>query len=224
MQAAHHYTVCYRAFGIVIAIFILISILLSPANGVLIFNSQHTPFLDLFFASITNFGDGILMIPCAILLCFRTIYLAIGLIASGILEGIIVSLCKRVFFSHAGRPMSMLDASMVHFVPNVDVHRAMSFPSGHTVTIFGICIFLALSFKNKYITAVLVILSTLVAISRVYLLQHFVFDIAGGALIGTATGVTIYHVMEQIKKPRWMNLHFKIRLSSTETETKPKFS
>lgn len=222
MQADQHsFTFSYRVFGIVIAIFILMSILLSPAQGVLSFNSMHSPFLDLLFASITNLGSGIIMIPCAILLCFRSIYLGIGLVASGILEGIVVSLCKRVLFPQAGRPMSMLDESLVHFVPNVDVHKTMSFPSGHTVTIFGICVFLALSIKNKYVTIALVLFSSLVAISRVYLLQHFVMDIAGGSLIGTIIGVSVYHTFEQMKKPRWMNQRFKIKLrSSSETETK----
>jgi membrane-associated phospholipid phosphatase len=222
MQADQHaFTFSCRAFGFVIAFFMLMSILISPAQGVLLINSIHSPFLDLFFSSITNLGSGILMIPCSIVLCFRSIYLGIGLVASGILEGIVVSLCKRVLFPNAGRPMSILNESFVHVVPNVDIHKTMSFPSGHTVTVFGICIFLALSLKNKYITIALIIFSSLVAISRVYLLQHFVIDIAVGSLIGTIIGVSVYHTIEQMKKPRWMNQRFEIKLKpSTATETK----
>ena len=150
MQADQHsFTFSYRAFGFVIAFFMLMSIFLSPAQGVISINSMHSPFLDLFFASITNLGSGIIMIPCVILLCFRSIYLGVGLVVSGILEGIVVSLCKHILFPQAGRPMSMLDESLVHFVPNVDVHKTMSFPSGHTVTIFGVCVFLALSLKTN---------------------------------------------------------------------------
>ncbi len=217
----HSFTFSYRAFGFVIALFMLMSIFLSPAQGVISINSIHSPFLDFFFVSITNLGSGIIMIPCVILLCFRSIYLGIGLVASGIFEGLVVSLCKRVLFPDAGRPMSMLDESLVHFVSNVNIHKTMSFPSGHTVTIFGVCIFLALSLKNKYVTIALILFSSLVAISRVYLLQHFVMDIAVGSLIGTIIGVSVYHTIEQMKKPRWMTQRFEIKLRpSAETETK----
>lgn len=216
MQANEHsFTFAYRVFGFVICAFMLISIFLSPAQGVILFNSRHSPFLDFFFASITNLGNGIVMIPCIILLRFRYVYLSIGLVVSGILEGIVVYVFKRMVFPNAGRPISMIHESLVHFVPNVDVHKTMSFPSGHAVTIFGICVFLALSLRNKFITIALVLFSCLVAISRVYLLQHFVVDVAFGALIGTIISASVYHTMEQIKKPRWMNQRFRIKLKSS---------
>lgn len=222
MHRHQHYTFAYRTFGLAIVVCFILSVLVSPVDGVILINSIHSPFSDYFFVFMTNLGNGIILVPFVILLCFRNIYLSIGLIASSVMEGIIVSLCKRVLFPTALRPISFLDHASVHMVSGVDIHSAMTFPSGHTVTIFGLCIYLALSFKNNFITLVLVLFAALVAISRVYLLQHFIADIAAGALIGTVVGVLAFHWIEQARKPRWMNLRLEIKMKLSGP--KPKFS
>jgi membrane-associated phospholipid phosphatase len=218
----HSFAFSYRLFGFFIVVFFLFGALVSPVEGVIAVNSIHSPFFDFFFTFLTNMGNGFILVPFVIMLCFRNISMAIGLIVSAVMEGIIVSLSKRILFRMASRPITMLDHSSVHMVPGVDIHTAMTFPSGHTVTIFGLCIYLALCYRNNFVTVVLVLFASLVAISRVYLLQHFVTDIAAGALIGTLAGVLTYHWIEQTKKPRWMNLRLAARKKLTGR--KPKFS
>ena len=183
-------------------------------------NRLNSPFLDRFFTFVTNLGNGIVIVAFGVILCFRSIYLGVALVTSGIFEAVISSFCKRILFPSAGRPMSLIDESLVHVVPHVEIHTAMTFPSGHTVTIFGLCVFLALAFKNNYITILLALLSGLVAISRVYLLQHFVADIAGGALIGSFFAGLIYHSFEQMNKPQWMNIRLEVPLKSPKSKHK----
>lgn len=216
------YPFIYRGFGLAIIALFAGSVIISPASGVLSINGLHNRFLDYFFVTLTNMGNGLILIPFLILLAYRHYYLSIGLLLSGLIEGLIVSLCKRILFPTVGRPMTILDESMVYFVPGVDVHHAMSFPSGHTVTVFGLCTFLALAYKNNLVTLGLLLFATLVGISRVYLLQHFLGDIAGGALIGTVVSLIIFHWIEQANKPQWMihRFEFKTKL----TKGKPRFS
>lgn len=222
LQERSHSAFIYQSFACVITLLSLVALIISPADVVVAVNSIHTPEFDFLFLLLTGLGNGIILLPALLLLSFRNISFAMGLAASGITEGIIAYICKRMIFSSAMRPSAVLDASMVHFVPGVEIHKSMSFPSGHTMTIFGLCVFIALCYRNKFVTTGLLILATLVGISRVYLVQHFLTDIVGGAIIGSVTGILFYHLVEQMNKPRWMDQRLDITLRNSNS--KPRFS
>jgi len=61
-----------------------------------------------------------------------------------------------------------------------------SFPSGHTMTAFAVCVSLSLSFPALSVGLFFCALS--VAISRILLGMHFLSDVLVGALIGTGFG------------------------------------
>lgn len=200
----------YTSFAIVIIVIGMISVIFPPLATVTWINGWHTKELDLFFSSVTELGNGLIVVPVVLLLLFRRIYMAMALAAAGVLEGIAVFLFKRVIFPLAERPINSLDLSAVHFVPGIEVHRIMSFPSGHTVTIFGLSVFLSLCCRNLFFSCFLVAVAAVVGRSRVYLLQHFMLDVAGGAVIGTSIGVLTFHFFENISMPSWMESRLEI--------------
>jgi len=61
-----------------------------------------------------------------------------------------------------------------------------SFPSGHTMTAFAVCVPLSLFYPP--LAAVFFFCALSVAISRILLGMHFLSDVLAGALIGTALG------------------------------------
>jgi undecaprenyl-diphosphatase len=61
-----------------------------------------------------------------------------------------------------------------------------SFPSGHTMTAFAICVSLSLFYPS--LAAVFSFCALSVAISRILLGMHFLSDVLAGALIGTGLG------------------------------------
>jgi undecaprenyl-diphosphatase len=61
-----------------------------------------------------------------------------------------------------------------------------SFPSGHTMTAFAVCVSLSLFYPALSVGLFFCALS--VAISRILLGMHFLSDVLAGALIGTALG------------------------------------
>ena len=212
----------YKSYAIVLAIFSLSSIALPSIQGVLWINQQNTLFLDRLFASITNLGHGLILLPFLIILSLKRFYLSLALTVNAAIQGVVVSLFKQILFPSAKRPIQYLDIDTIHTVPGVTIHSTMSFPSGHTVTIFGLCIFLSLAYKNRMLTIVLLCISSFVALSRVYLLQHFMLDVTVGAVIGTTIGFVVFHFFENMNKPTWMIQRLKVKLKSNRPN--PKFN
>lgn len=211
-----HLAFVYRSFGLSLVALTLLSIMAPPLQAVAWINGCHSPFVDRFFSGLTQLGEGVLLVPVFLsLLFFHRIYLALALAVNAGVQGVVVTLLKRVLFSSAKRPMAFLDADDVHYVPGVEVHMLHSFPSGHTVTIFSLCVFLALCMRHKYFTVLLVVVALLVAVSRVYLLQHFVTDVACGAIIGTLTAAGSFHIFENLDKPQWMRGRLKDKVKSS---------
>jgi membrane-associated phospholipid phosphatase len=177
-------------------VFFLTAILLLAAaaavprgQDVLWLNGLHAVFLDGFFFVITNAGDGVLFAPLLLIFLFIRFHLALVLAVAAALHGLLISVFKRWLLADATRPVLELDRHLLHFVPGVDVHAHHSFPSGHTASVFVIAFFLALVFNRKAFTAVALAVALAVAASRVYLLQHFLTDVAAGAWLGVVSVV-----------------------------------
>ncbi len=81
------------------------------------------------------------------------------------------------------------DWEKIAIVPGVKLMSGQtSFPSGHTMAAFGLYSLLAsfLPKKNERWAMAFAFLAFAVAFSRVFLVQHFVVDILGGAVFGLA--------------------------------------
>jgi membrane-associated phospholipid phosphatase len=189
---------------------VVASIIIRKGEDVLWVNGNHTPLLDRFFSTITDLGAGLLFIPlvgCLLFVRFRFVVLAI-LVWAG--HGIVCAILKRGFFGYLKRPREVLDNSLLHFVPNVDVHSYFSFPSGHSATIFCLAFLASLFLKNRIASISFLLIALLVGYSRIYLLEHFLMDVAGGAAIGIIFTYMLWRYFETAKLPGWMNNYLKI--------------
>lgn len=111
----------------------------------------------------------------------------------------------------------MLDNSLLHFVPNVDVHSFHSFPSGHTATMFCFAVLLSLLLRKRWISIVLLVLAVLVGYSRIYLLQHFLMDVAVGAAVGVIVTWAVWWFFESARLPGWMDQYLKLNAKVSVT-------
>lgn len=161
-------------------------------------NNIHNNILDKIMITLTNLGDtGIIWIIIAIILLFikKTRKCGILMLISMILgliigNGILKNLIQRQ------RPC-WIDTNILLLIPNP---TDFSFPSGHTLASFEASIMILLHSKKWGIPAI--ILSILIAFSRMYLFVHFPTDILGGAVLGTIISILVYYISEKIIKAK----------------------
>ncbi len=87
----------------------------------------------------------------------------------------------------------------LHFVEGVELHKMMSFPSGHTTSIFALMTFFAIITKNKNWSVVYLLIACLGAYSRMYLSQHFLEDLLAGSFIGLVSTFLLMSIIPTFK-------------------------
>lgn len=163
-------------------------------------NSVSNVGADLVFKYITHFGDGIFAFSI-VLICFffRRDY-GLSLLTTLLISTIITQILKRVVFVDHLRPSAifreLINNGNWHLVEGVHLHEKYSFPSGHTATIFCLCILFSLFIKSKKWSIFLVLFAFIVGFSRIYLSQHFLVDVLIGSLIGTVISLFVFHFLQ----------------------------
>lgn len=202
---------CWVFFALSFVLIALAS-LIPKQQGVLWINGYHFVWLDQLMVLITTLGAGLLFLPLLIAMLFVRFRYAILTLTVWIGHGILCAFLKRGLFGHLKRPKELIDNSLLHFVPGVEVHSHFSFPSGHTATIFCFAFLLSLFVRNTVATIGLLLIALIVGYSRVYLLQHFLVDVAAGAVIGVVTTYLLWRYFETSQFPSWMNNRLDINL------------
>lgn len=186
----------------------LIIFLYSNKGDILIYiNKNHNDILDIFYKFITNLGEGYYFAFIIIIMgLYRVKYFIQGLLLFAS-SGLIAQLLKQGF--DEPRPISYFGNSIVlNFVEGVDVYSWNSFPSGHSSSAFTIFLFFSFLIKNQFIKFIFFVIALNVAISRIYLVQHFFIDIYFGSLLGTIVTIFLYNYLENSKilnGTKWYN-------------------
>lgn len=166
---------------------------------------------DIVMRYLTHAGDGIFALLVFITLLFIRIKTAlVALICFGLTAGV-VQLLKHTVFVKMKRPFYFLQSEAnFRIIDDFTYHTSNSFPSGHAASIFAICTVIAYQYKSKLsVQLLLVIFAILVALTRVYLCQHFLQDIIAGSLIGTL----IAYYGSIFLESKWNHLEKPLRLN-----------
>lgn len=161
-------------------------------------------FLDIAMPIITLFGDGgIFWILCAVILMIlpKTRKTGLGMIFA-LLLGLLV--CNITIKPLVARPRPY-DFQLEHFGKEIwmgllsKTPTDYSFPSGHTIASFEACTVLLLNDKRLGIPAL--ILSCLIAFSRLYLYVHYPTDVIFALVLGILFGLIGNALAKCIKLP-----------------------
>ncbi|MDA3940242.1 MAG: phosphatase PAP2 family protein [Spirochaetia bacterium] len=160
----------------------------------LFFQNIANPFLDLFFEFITMLGEKNILIA-GIAWMFWNVDKKKGFLLSfTLLFSLFLNVVLKISI-HNSRPFEVMPEIL-----GKRIHTATgySFPSGHTqgATTFYVVLSLLLKKKWAYVTAV--VISVLVAFSRLYLGVHWPIDVIGGLLAGAGIALIMYHVFSTI--------------------------
>jgi membrane-associated phospholipid phosphatase len=212
MHQKPEYTFHQVYFITIVLILIAVTLFIKKGDEVIWINGLHNTWLDQYFTRITHFGNAAYFIPVLLALLFVRYSYALSMVIAGISHGLVLLLMKRVLFPEAGRPIQYLPLDQLHPVPGVDIHSHMSFPSGHTATAFAFMVILSLCLKHRLLSVFLSLIALSVGISRIYLLQHFGWDVAIGAMIGTLCAWISYKVIHGPAVHAVLNGRLKLRL------------
>ncbi len=187
-------------FGLLFSIALFFQISFGKEACFLFVNQHHSVLGDKLFPYITYFGDGATVIIIAIVLLFFSYRHAILLGSTYLISSQITQVLKRTVFSETLRPSKYFEQLQdLHFVEGVELHKMMSFPSGHTTSIFALMTFFAIITKNKNWSVVYLLIACLGAYSRMYLSQHFLEDLLAGSFIGLVSTFLLMSIIPTFK-------------------------
>lgn len=188
-------------------IYILILIILWLTNKddklLLYFNDNRHNVLNKIFIYTTRLAETLGILPLLLFFLLykysRLITTSISLIAATLLTSLIKTATRLP------RPKAFYEnivSVQLNFVPGVDVHRSLSFPSGHTAVAFAMFVMILFYTKNIYVKIAAFIFAIGVSLSRVYLSQHFTRDVAFGSLLGIVVAIINQLLFEKLN---WYN-------------------
>ena len=193
---------------IVLALILAVALLVQPkAELHLALCQHHTAWLDQWVPPFTNLVDWLPYLAVVFLLFYRAGW-ATFLVSNLLLSTLIVQPIKHLV--NAPRPITWFAENMpdvtLPLVEGVRMNHWLSFPSGHTTTFFVLFFTLSIilsaeNIKGKNILSFCCFLcATFGAYTRIYLSQHFAWDVLAGILIAIFSTLILYFFL--VKKTK----------------------
>ncbi|TNE59274.1 MAG: phosphatase PAP2 family protein [Bacteroidetes bacterium] len=164
---------------------------------ILYLNPWRTEPLNTFFRGATELGEAVAFVALGLISLLWRFRFALLIALTGLLVMPVSYLLKDKIGTD--RPVTYFEKNGVRdavvLVPGVKPNGGKtSFPSGHTMAAFSLYTLLALLTRRKWpwLGLALAWTAMLVAISRVFLVQHFLADILGGAFFGMALAWLVF--------------------------------
>ncbi len=154
------------------------------------------PVVNTFYKYFTNVGDGIFVVGVGIVVLLvsmkRGVYVLLSYACAGVTSSILKACVNYVrpfhYFVYYKKHLKL------NLVDGVEMLGERSFPSGHSTAAFAVFTALALSTDNKIAKVIFFVIAINAAFSRIYLSQHWLFDVFMGSLIGTFYDILFYFV------------------------------
>jgi membrane-associated phospholipid phosphatase len=177
-------------------------------TDIMIWVNGHTyRFLDPFFLFLTDIGDGLAFGILIFVLLWINVGKAIQASIIFATSSITSQILKNFIFPHSPRPFTVLKENgfppfQIKLIPGVQILMQHSFPSGHSLTGFSLALLLAFWINEKKYGFICLWLGLGIAYSRVYLFEHFLWDIYVGSLLGVLITLVLYYYLS---KANWLS-------------------
>jgi len=121
-------------------------------------------------------------------------------VVAGILSSLLVQLLKKLVFAPSPRPMGVIEWSQTQLATDLELPLQFAFPSGHTTTAFVFFTLIAMHWRRPAIQIFAAFCAITVAVSRVYLMAHWITDVMAGAVLGMSIALVVSTVSQRIQK------------------------
>jgi membrane-associated phospholipid phosphatase len=190
-------------FGLLLFLIIAVIGLIGWEQGTWLwfFNNNRTPVGDAFFRITTKAGEEWAFILTGLLLAFIRFRSALTIPVLAFFVTLVSASTKALF--RQPRPLAYFRGleldDQLNLIEGVRVNASQvsSFPSGHTMAGFALFAFLAFAWPRRGKVAMgffCLFMAVAVGLSRIYLVQHFLKDVALGAVLGVLVAVVIYYL------------------------------
>ena len=167
---------------------------------------RHSESTEKFFHFITKFGEGYFELLLTIVLLsfflinkqkYNFLKKYILAVVFTLLSTQIILNIMKVLFARA-RPSITINPDKFYGIMTMIKDSSfwkgsyVSFPSGHTITIWGTIWILSFYIKNKFIRTILFVLGVLVGMSRIYLVRHWTTDVVASVILSYFIAKIIY--------------------------------
>ena len=147
------------------------------------------------YLSLLAKGGAISIVCCILLLIFKkTRRVGFAVAFALVLDVLVVNIILKNAVGRA-RPWTHEELSWAQAFYErygISLSTDYCFPSGHTAVTFCVAAVLVIFYRAKAVPAV--VLAFLIGVSRIYLCEHYVTDVAAGMLIGAVCGVAGYFI------------------------------
>lgn len=180
-----------RGFSLPFAFFLFVGsfllLFIERGDVVVFFNAMHSPGLDQFWKYATYLGDGVTLAVIVFIILLSDRKLGTWAMVTVAISMLLNAGLKNIF--RAERPPKALENLDLHFIPGVELHYYMSFPSGHTGAAFTGFFMLSIASlywpgargRTIYLSLIFFILALIAGLSRIWLGLHFFEDVFVGA-------------------------------------------
>ncbi len=164
-------------------------------------NSFGTEDRAILWSNITNLGDGLLATGIAIAMFSRLPRNLATVFVNLILVGLLVQLAKHGVDLLAPRemifrPIAALGPDTVNVIG--PEYARFSFPSGHSAAAASLATIACLKLPSRTMRSLVILIATLVGLSRAVVGVHWPSDIAAGALLGVVGAVTSVWLVDKV--------------------------
>lgn len=190
----------WLSFIIAVALFVL-SYAIGKNDFFLLLNRDLGSFFDYFFRFFSFLAEGYLWVALLIFFIFSgRIRLLPLLVSSFVFTTLFTQVCKYFVYDEL-RPSKAI-TGVFHAVKDVTLYSTGGFPSGHTGTAFTVYLLFCLVYKKKWWVFAGLVCALLVGYSRIYLAEHFPFDVAGGIITAILSVSISILIQKMFDKPK----------------------
>lgn len=182
--------------SVTVILLCIFSYALADIQAALWFHALNNKSAHDLFSIITLFGDSLcyLIIGVLLFIVFRNTnqfkaYVGLFLFSSVAISGLSADLIK--YIAGRTRPTLYFSEHLYGFYFFRMEHAWTSFPSGHSATAFSVAMFLATRYPRWRLAFLFA--ATLIAVSRVFLTQHYISDVIAGSFIGILSTAFLYN-------------------------------